>query len=73
MLQLQLQYAIQSNVNAIIIFHKHPSGKMQPSESELKIMRKIKDSGLLLDIKLLDHLIIIPEGMYHSMTDEGIV
>jgi DNA repair protein RadC len=70
---LQLQYAIQSNVNAIIIFHNHPSGKMQPSESDLKITRKIKDSGLLLDIKLLDHLIIIPEGMYHSMTDEGIV
>ena len=46
---------------------------MQPSKSDLKITRKIKDSGLLLDIKLLDHLIIIPEGMYHSMTDEGIV
>jgi hypothetical protein len=24
-------------------------------------------------LKLLDHLIIIPEGLYYSMTDEGII
>ena len=70
---LQLQYAIQSNVNAIIIFHNHPSGKMQQSESDLKITRKIKESGVVMDVQLLDHLILIPESMYHSITDEGIV
>jgi DNA repair protein RadC len=39
----------------------------------LKITRKIKDSGTLMDIQLLDHLIIAPEGGYYSMADEGIV
>jgi DNA repair protein RadC len=46
---------------------------VQPSESDLKITKKIKDSGTLMDIQLLDHLIIIPEGKYYSMADEGIV
>jgi DNA repair protein RadC len=69
----QLQYAIQSNVNAIIIFHNHPSGNVQPSESDIAINRKIKESGIVMDIQLLDHLIIVPEGTYYSMGDEGIV
>jgi DNA repair protein RadC len=68
---LQLQYAIQCNVNAIIIFHNHLSGKMLPSESDLKITRKIKESDLLMDIQLLDHFVIIPEGIFYSMADEG--
>jgi DNA repair protein RadC len=46
---------------------------MQPCESELKITRKIKDSATLMDIQLLDHLIIVPEGLYYSMADEGII
>jgi DNA repair protein RadC len=70
---LQLQYAIQSNVNAIIICHNHPSGNVQPSESDLKITRKIKDSGVLMDIQLLDHFVVSMEGIYYSAADEGII
>lgn len=33
--------------------------------------KKVKDSAKLMDIQLLDHLIIIPEGRYFSMADEG--
>ncbi|HPM02930.1 MAG TPA: JAB domain-containing protein, partial [Candidatus Cloacimonadota bacterium] len=41
--------------------HNHPSGNLQPSESDQAITRKIKDSGLLMDVQLLDHLIITAE------------
>ena len=68
-----LQFAIKANACGIIICHNHPSGNLQPSESDLTITRKVKDSALLMDIQLLDHLIIIPEGRYYSMTDEGIL
>jgi DNA repair protein RadC len=71
--KLLLQYTIKSNANAIIICHNHPSGNLQPSEADLAITRKVKDSAKLMDIKLLDHLIIIPEGRYYSMGDEGII
>ena len=66
-----LRYALKSNASGIIICHNHPSGNLQPSESDLAITRKVKDSAFLMDIQLLDHLIIIPEGRYYSMADDG--
>ena len=68
-----LQYAIKANASGFIICHNHPSGNLQPSESDLAITRKVKDSSVLMDIQLLDHLIIIPEGSYYSMADEGVL
>jgi len=68
-----LQYAIKANASGIIICHNHPSGNLNPSESDMKITQKIKESGNLMDIQLLDHLIIVPEGNYYSMGDEGII
>ena len=68
-----LQYAIRVNASGIIICHNHPSGKVQPSESDIAITRKIKESGIVMDIQLLDHLIIVPESICFSMGDEGIV
>jgi len=53
--------------------HNHPSGNVRPSESDITITRKIKESGIVMDIQLLDHLIVVPEGNYYSMGDEGIV
>jgi DNA repair protein RadC len=72
-IKLLLQYTIKSNANAIIICHNHPSGNLQPSEADTKITKKVKDSAILMDIQLLDHLIIIPEGRYYSMADEGMI
>ena len=68
-----LQYAIKVNAIGIIICHNHPSGNVQPSESDMSITRKVKESGNVMDIQLLDHLIIVPEGSYYSMGDEGII
>jgi DNA repair protein RadC len=68
-----LQYAIKANPSGIIIYHNHSSGNMQHSESDTAITRKIKESGNVMDIQLWDHLIIVPEGNYYSMTDEGII
>ena len=68
-----LRYAIKANASGIKICHNHPSGNVQPSESDIATTRKIKESGIVMDIQLLDHLIIVPEGTYYSMGDEGIV
>lgn len=68
-----LQFAIKANARGIIICHNHPSGNVQPSESDIAITRKVKESGNVMDIQLLDDLIIIPEGRYYSMGDEGVI
>ena len=71
--KLILQYAIKANACAIIICHNHPSGNASASESDITLTRKIKDATLLIDIQLLDHLIIVPEGKYYSLADDGLV
>ena len=64
------KYAVESLSSAVIICHNHPSGNKQPSDADLNITRKIKDALLLLDIKLIDH-IIITENDYYSFADNG--
>jgi DNA repair protein RadC len=56
-----------------LICHNHPTGNIQPSDSDKIITKKTKYSGTLMDIQLLDHLIIIPESKYYNMADEGIL
>ncbi|MDT0642209.1 JAB domain-containing protein [Zunongwangia sp. F363] len=65
--------ALKSLTTAIIIAHNHPSGTLKPSENDKRLTRKIKSAGEFLDIKLLDHLIITPDGSYFSFADEGIL
>jgi DNA repair protein RadC len=62
--------AIELNSSGIIAVHNHPSGSLQPSKEDLKLTQKIKEAGLILDIKLMDHLIISDRG-YYSFADHG--
>jgi DNA repair protein RadC len=41
-----------------------------PSEADLKITKKIKDAGALLEISVLDH-IIVGNDRFYSFADEG--
>lgn len=70
--RLIYQGAIKANASGIIVCHKHPSGNLNPSESDTKITRKIKDAGTLLDILLLDHLILTIDDSYYSFADNGL-
>ena len=58
---------------AIILTHNHPSGTLKASEADKAITEKIKRAAELLDVKVLDHLIIVPDGNYYSFADEGIL
>jgi len=49
----------------------HPSGNLNPSESDTKLTRKIKEAGILMDIQLLDHLIVNSDDDYYSLADNG--
>lgn len=57
----------------IILVHNHPSGKLKPSEADKQLTEKIKNGAAFFDIKVLDHLIIIPSGAYYSFADNGIL
>lgn len=69
-----LQYALKTNAQGIIICHNHPSGNLNPSESDKRITQKIKNAAEVMDMQLLDHIILIPgEISYYSFADEGIL
>ena len=70
--RLLYQKALKLSAVGIIVSHNHPSGKLRPSKSDIELTNKIKEAGVTLDIKLLDHL-IITEKMYFSFADEGIL
>ncbi len=67
-----LQAALKSNASGLIVCHNHPSGNLNPSESDTKITKKIKEAGNIMDIQLLDHLIISNED-YYSFADQGML
>lgn len=57
----------------IILAHNHPSGKLKPSEADRQLTNKIKKASEFFDIKVLDHLIIVPSGEYYSFSDNGLI
>lgn len=70
--RLLFKQALELTSVAIIVCHNHPSGKLQPSTADKQLTQKIKQAGVTLDIKLLDHL-IITEKAYFSFADEGLL
>ena len=50
--------ALKHNAAAVIFAHNHPSGASSPSESDKRITKRLKDALLLVDIRVLDHLIV---------------
>ena len=70
-LKLLFAVALKSNASGIVISHNHPSGNLNPSETDKQLTKKIRQASELLDIKLLDHIIITHLG-YYSFNDNGI-
>ena len=70
--RLLFKRALELYAVGIIVCHNHPSGKLKPSSSDVKLTQKIKEAGITLDIKILDHL-IITEKAYFSFADEGVL
>lgn len=64
---------LKSLSTGIVLAHNHPSGTLKPSTADQDITGKIKNAAKLFDIKLLDHLIIAPDGQYFSFADEGLL
>ena len=63
--------AFECNAVSLILVHNHPSGKLTPSDKDIKITKEIKLAGIQLDIRVLDHIIITENG-YFSFNDDGI-
>lgn len=50
--------ALQLNAAAIIAAHNHPSGVAEPSRADQYLTTRLRQSLLVLEIELLDHLVV---------------
>lgn len=63
-----LRYALKIGAIKIIVAHNHPSGNAEPSHEDKVFTQRLVESGDLVGITLLDH-IIIGDGEYVSFKE----
>ena len=62
--------AILSNASYVILLHNHPSGDPTPSKDDIILTKRIIETGNLIGIPLVDH-IIIGDNRYVSFRESG--
>ena len=62
--------ALDKLASSIILVHNHPSGNLKPSHQDVQLTKKMVQSGRILEIPVLDHVIFTDNG-YYSFADEG--
>ena len=54
--------AIVNSAAAIIIAHNHPSGDPSPSRQDIELTERLRETGTLVGIVILDHVVFATEG-----------
>ncbi|RXJ88061.1 DNA repair protein RadC [Arcobacter sp. CECT 8985] len=65
-------YAIEKRCASIIVSHNHPSNILKPSNEDMEVTEILKQSGKILGIELLDHVIFSKDG-FISLKEEGVL
>jgi len=67
-----IETAIANTATILLFAHNHPTGDPHPSKSDKQLTRDLVFVGMILQIKVLDH-IIIGENTHFSFADEGLI
>jgi len=62
--------ALAESAAHIIVAHNHPSGDPTPSREDIEITKKLVETGNIMGITVLDH-VIIGDGRHFSMKEAG--
>ncbi len=63
---------IADRAAAVIFAHNHPSGVLNPSDTDFKIHEQLTQAATILDIRVLDHIIVAKNG-YYSFQEVGLI
>ena len=66
------RFSLNANAASIILVHNHPSGDPTPSRDDIDITNKIYGLGVIMNIRLLDH-VIIGDRRYVSLHRTGVI
>ncbi len=64
--------AIRLFASSVILAHNHPSNNIEVSEVDIKLTEKLIQSGTILDIEVLDHIIVTDNGCI-SFKEKGLL
>ena len=64
--------AILANATCVILCHNHPSGCLEPSVEDIAFTKNVINCGIMMGIKVHDHLVISNRG-YCSMNERGLI
>lgn len=64
--------AIENNSASVLLIHNHPSGNPEPSAEDITITKKLKESGTIIGIPVVDH-IIVASNKYLSFIEKGLI
>ncbi len=64
--------AIKSKAASVVFVHNHPSGDPEPSEDDLEITKRLVESGKILGIEVVDHIIITKTG-FMSFKEKNLI
>lgn len=57
----------------IILAHNHPSGNPEASQDDRHVTKRVQESGKLLGIELIDHIVVGKNGYYSFREAGGVV
>jgi DNA repair protein RadC len=60
--------AMVARASRIVLVHNHPSGNLEPSTSDRKVMWRLRLCGLITGIEIADYL-IVHDGNFYSQTE----
>jgi len=63
---------IQEAAAGVLLVHNHPSGEPSPSFEDVQITKRLAESGKILGVRVLDH-VIIGACRYFSFADQGLL
>jgi DNA repair protein RadC len=64
--------AVQESAAAVVVFHNHPSGDPTPSPDDRELTARLRASGIVLGVDLLDH-VILGDARYYSFKERGLL
>jgi DNA repair protein RadC len=64
--------AVRNLAAQIILAHNHPSGDPEPSEDDLEITKRLVESGKVLGIEVMDHIIVTKNG-FLSLKERNLI
>lgn len=64
--------ALILGANGVVLAHNHPSGSVRPSKEDMELTKTMQEALGVIDVIVRDH-IIVAQGKYLSMAEEGLI